>query len=68
MAKMPKLIKAKIKTIKAGNFNHEIHYVNENFEQETITTPLINALGLGQPTDLTKENAPMKTSTSSLWL
>lgn len=64
MQAMPKLIKAKVLSIKAGDLNHEVKYRDENGDEQSITTPiLINSLGLGHPTDLMAENAPMKTST-----
>lgn len=64
---MPDLIKAKIKTVKARDFEHEVKYIDENSELKSIKAPIvINALGLGQPMDLSAEDAPMKTSTPEL--
>ena len=64
---MPELIKAKIKSVKADNFDHEVKYLDENSQAKTLNaTIVINALGLGQPLDLNDKNAPMKTSTPNL--
>lgn len=64
---MPELIRAKIKSVKAENFNHEVRYLDKDSKLQFVKAPIvINALGLGQPIDLNAENAPMKTSTPNL--
>jgi hypothetical protein len=66
-SKMPELIKAKIISIKAGNLEHEIKYLDKDLKEQLIKAPIvINAIGLGQPTDLSAKDAPMKTSTPKL--
>ena len=67
MSEMPELIRAKIKNIKAGSLNHKITYLDDKSQQKTIKAPIvINALGLGKPTDLSDKDSPMKTSTPQL--
>lgn len=66
-SKMPEVTKAKILKIKASDLNHQIEYIDSASNTQTITAPIvINAIGLGQPSDLNDKNAPMKTTTPNL--
>lgn len=67
IAPMPELIKTKVVGVKAGNLMHEIQCLSTKGEIEIIKAPIvINALGLGKPTDLNDEASPMKTTTPKL--
>jgi hypothetical protein len=67
MSSMPKPIKAKVRSIVADDLNHKVEYIDADSKLKTITAPIvINALGLGRPTDLNDRKAPMKTTTPNL--